>query len=45
MVAAALKDALRDEEEVVVDAFGYGSSLGPTPPASANGSLKKPKSR
>ncbi|XP_076022411.1 kinesin-like protein KIF3B [Genypterus blacodes] len=44
MVAAALKDALRDEEEVTVDAYGYGSSLGPTPPVSANGSLKKPKS-
>ncbi|KAI3357873.1 hypothetical protein L3Q82_015538 [Scortum barcoo] len=41
-VAAALEDALRDEDEIQVDASGFHSSLGPTPPAS--GSLKKPKS-
>ena len=43
-VAAALRDALRDEDEIQVDAFGFYSSLGPTPPASAISSLKKPKS-
>ncbi|XP_060914362.1 kinesin-like protein KIF3B [Labrus mixtus] len=43
-VAAALEDALRDEDEIQVDASGFHSSLGPTPPASATGSLKKPKS-
>ncbi|XP_074537353.1 kinesin-like protein KIF3B [Halichoeres trimaculatus] len=43
-VAAALEDALRDEDEIQVDASGFHSSLGPTPPASASGSLKKPKS-
>lgn len=42
-VAAALEDALRDEDEIQVDASGFHSSLGPTPPASASGSLKKPK--
>ncbi|MED6288735.1 hypothetical protein CHARACLAT_029506 [Characodon lateralis] len=41
-VAAALEDALRDEDEIQVDASGFHSSLGPTLPAS--GSLKKPKS-
>lgn len=45
-VAAALKDALRDEDEIEVDAShlhpGFGLS-GPTP-ASSN-SLKKPSSR
>lgn len=41
-VAAALEDALRDEDEIQVDASGFHSSLGSTPPAS--GSLKKPKS-
>ncbi|XP_014822994.1 PREDICTED: kinesin-like protein KIF3B [Poecilia mexicana] len=43
-VAAALEDALRDEDEIQVDASGFHSSLGPTPPASASSSLKKPKS-
>nr|XP_019944262.1 PREDICTED: kinesin-like protein KIF3B [Paralichthys olivaceus] len=43
-VAAALRDALRDEDEIQVDALGFYSSLGPTPPASAVSSLKKPKS-
>ncbi|XP_072222847.1 kinesin-like protein KIF3B [Leuresthes tenuis] len=43
-VAAALEDALRDEDEIHVDASGFHSSLGPTPPASASSSLKKPKS-
>ncbi|XP_034445867.1 kinesin-like protein KIF3B isoform X2 [Hippoglossus hippoglossus] len=43
-VAAALRDALRDEDEIQVDALGFYSSLGPTPPASAISSLKKPKS-
>ncbi|XP_034551878.1 kinesin-like protein KIF3B [Notolabrus celidotus] len=42
-VAAALEDALRDEDEIQVDASGFHSSLGPTPPASASSSLKKPK--
>ncbi|XP_029292192.1 kinesin-like protein KIF3B [Cottoperca gobio] len=41
-VAAALENALRDEDEIQVDASGFHSSLGSTPPAS--GSLKKPKS-
>ena len=41
-VAAALESALRDEDEIQVDASGFHSSLGSTPPAS--GSLKKPKS-
>lgn len=43
-VAAALEDALRDEDEIQVDASVFHSSLGPTPPASASSSLKKPKS-
>ncbi|XP_056129894.1 kinesin-like protein KIF3B [Lampris incognitus] len=43
-VAAALEDALRDEDEIQVDASGFHSSLGPTLPAGAGGSLKKPKS-
>ncbi|XP_069382678.1 kinesin-like protein KIF3B isoform X2 [Paralichthys olivaceus] len=43
-VAAALRDALRDEDEIQVDALGFYSSLGPTPPASTVSSLKKPKS-
>ncbi|XP_034445865.1 kinesin-like protein KIF3B isoform X1 [Hippoglossus hippoglossus] len=43
-VAAALRDALRDEDEIQVDALGFYNSLGPTPPASAISSLKKPKS-
>ncbi|XP_071391266.1 kinesin-like protein KIF3B [Centroberyx affinis] len=43
-VAAALEDALRDEDEIQVDASGFHSSLGPTPPVSASSSLKKPKS-
>lgn len=43
-VAAALEDALRDEDEIQVDASIFHSSLGPTPPSSASGSLKKTKS-
>ncbi|XP_062248596.1 kinesin-like protein KIF3B [Platichthys flesus] len=43
-VAAALRDALRDEDEIQVDAFGFYSTSGPTPPASAISSLKKTKS-
>lgn len=44
-VAAALEEALRDEDEIQVDASDLHSSLGPTPPASASSSsLKKPKS-
>uniref|UniRef100_A0A8D3DXE9 Kinesin-like protein n=1 Tax=Scophthalmus maximus TaxID=52904 RepID=A0A8D3DXE9_SCOMX len=43
-VAAALEEALRDEDEIQVDASGFHSRLGPTPPASASSSLKKPKS-
>uniref|UniRef100_A0A1A7YVA3 Kinesin-like protein n=1 Tax=Iconisemion striatum TaxID=60296 RepID=A0A1A7YVA3_9TELE len=45
-VAAALEDALRDEDEITVDASGFHSSLGPGPPAGAcsSSSLKKPKS-
>lgn len=44
-VAAALKDALRDEDEIEVDASNFESSFGLTPPTSASNSLKKPKSR
>lgn len=43
-VAAALEDALRDEDEIQVDASGFHSSLEPTPPTSTSSSLKKPKS-
>ncbi|XP_029361818.1 kinesin-like protein KIF3B isoform X2 [Echeneis naucrates] len=39
-VAAALEDALRDEDEIQVDASRFHSSFAPT---SASGSLKKPK--
>ncbi|XP_068589989.1 kinesin-like protein KIF3B [Cebidichthys violaceus] len=41
-VAAALESALRDEDEIQVDASGFHSSLGSTLPPGA--SLKKPKS-
>lgn len=44
-VAAALEDALRDEDELQVDAAVCHGSLGPAPPTSAGSSLKKPKSR
>lgn len=40
-MAAALEDALRDEDEIQVDASGFHSSPGAAFPA---GSLKKPKS-
>uniref|UniRef100_A0A3Q3MA17 Kinesin-like protein n=1 Tax=Mastacembelus armatus TaxID=205130 RepID=A0A3Q3MA17_9TELE len=40
-VAAALEDALRDEDDIQVDASGFYSSLGPTPPASASGKPSK----
>lgn len=43
-LAAALEDALRDEDEIEVDASSFHSSLGQMLPASASGSLKKPKS-
>ncbi|XP_034027992.1 kinesin-like protein KIF3B [Thalassophryne amazonica] len=43
-VAAALEDALREEDDIQVDASGFHSSWGPTSPSSASGSLKKPKS-
>ncbi|TNN33695.1 Kinesin-like protein KIF3B [Liparis tanakae] len=39
-VAAALESALRDEDEIQVDASGFHSGSGATPPAG----LKKPKS-
>lgn len=42
-VAAALEDALRDEDEIQVDASSVYSSLG-SRPVSASSSLKKPKS-
>lgn len=42
-VAAALEDALRDEDEIQVDASSIYSSLG-SRPVSASSSLKKPKS-
>lgn len=42
-VAAALESALKDEDEIQVDASGFHSRLGSAPPA--GGSLKKPKSR
>lgn len=45
-VAAALEDALREEDEIQVDASGFHSSLGSAPGlcASAAGFSKKPKS-
>lgn len=43
-VAAALEEALRDEDEIEIDASGFNSSLRPTPSASASSSFKKPKS-
>ncbi|KAJ8265253.1 hypothetical protein COCON_G00143520 [Conger conger] len=42
-VAAALEDALRDEDEIQVDASNFHSSL-PTPPGASVGITKKPKS-
>ncbi|XP_049608362.1 kinesin-like protein KIF3B [Syngnathus scovelli] len=41
-VAAALEDALKNESDLQVDASGFNSSF--APPASASGSLRKPKS-
>lgn len=41
-VAAALEDALRNEEDLQVDASGFNSSFAPL--ASVGGSLRKPKS-
>ncbi|XP_077403309.1 kinesin-like protein KIF3B [Vanacampus margaritifer] len=41
-VVAALKDALKDEEDLEVDASGFSRSLSPV--ASASGSVRKPKS-
>ncbi|XP_037131653.1 kinesin-like protein KIF3B [Syngnathus acus] len=41
-VAAALEDALKNEADLQVDASGFNSSF--APPASASGSLRKPKS-
>lgn len=43
-LAAALEDALRDEDEIEVDASSFHSSWGQMLPAGASGSLKKPKS-
>lgn len=46
-MAAALEAALRDEDEIQVDASGFHSSLGTRgalSPAGATGSLRKPKS-
>lgn len=45
-VAAALEDALREEDEIQVDASGLRASLGSSPglSASAAGFSKKPKS-
>uniref|UniRef100_A0A673Z2A7 Kinesin-like protein n=1 Tax=Salmo trutta TaxID=8032 RepID=A0A673Z2A7_SALTR len=43
MVAAALEEALREEDEIQVDASGFHSSLGPTQTTST-GAGKKPKS-
>ncbi|XP_051961530.1 kinesin-like protein KIF3B [Xyrauchen texanus] len=47
-VAAALEDALREEDEIQVDASGFHASLGSSPglgfSASATGFSKKPKS-
>uniref|UniRef100_A0A8C8IY58 Kinesin-like protein n=1 Tax=Oncorhynchus tshawytscha TaxID=74940 RepID=A0A8C8IY58_ONCTS len=43
MVAAALEDALREEDEIQVDASGFHSSLGPTQTTST-GAGRKPKS-
>lgn len=42
-VAAALEDALRDEDEIQVDASNFHSSL-PIPPGAIVGATKKPKS-
>ncbi|KAG9332506.1 hypothetical protein JZ751_014604 [Albula glossodonta] len=42
-VAAALEDALRDEDEIQVDASSFHSSL-PTPPGACVSTIKKPKS-
>ncbi|XP_037101532.1 kinesin-like protein KIF3B [Syngnathus acus] len=41
-VVAALKDALKDEEDLEVDASGFDGSLSPV--ASTSGSIRKPKS-
>lgn len=43
-VAAALEDALRDEDEVEIDASTLSGTWAPTPPATARSSLKTPKS-
>lgn len=43
-VAAALEDALRDEDEVEVDASTLSGSWAPTPPSSTRSSLKTSKS-
>lgn len=43
-LAAALEDALRDEDEILIDASCLHAGSGPAPPATASGSLKKPKS-
>lgn len=44
-VAAALEDALRDEDEIEIDASMLSGSWAPTPPAAAaRSSLKTPKS-
>lgn len=43
-VAAALEDALRDEDEIEVDASPLSATWAPAPPAAARSSLKTPKS-
>uniref|UniRef100_A0A3Q4BQA1 Kinesin-like protein n=1 Tax=Mola mola TaxID=94237 RepID=A0A3Q4BQA1_MOLML len=40
-VAAALEDALRDEDDIQVDASGFRSSLGPTRPKTGKKSLQE----
>lgn len=42
-LAAALEEALRDEDEILIDASGLHAGSGPAPPATAGGGLKKPK--
>lgn len=43
-VAAALEDALRDEDEIEVDASVLSGRWAPTPPATSRSSLKTPAS-
>lgn len=43
-VAAALEDALRDEDEMEIDASALSGPWAPTPPATARRSMKTPNS-